>query len=81
MTGMGVAGPADRRGVAWQAKNGRGSRLISFLHRESTTIGLIFSAVMLYIVEVAPSPIHSFLLFAGLTATAMSFVLAIVNRL
>jgi hypothetical protein len=81
MTGRGVAGPGDCRPARGRLLFVRGSRLINFLNRESVTIGLIFSAWMLYIVEVAPSPFHNFLLFAALTATAMSFVLAIVNRL
>lgn len=55
--------------------------MINFLNRESVTITLLFSALMLYLVATAPSPLHNFLLAAGLVAVFMSFVMTIVNRL
>jgi hypothetical protein len=51
------------------------------LNRESVTIALLFSGLMLFINGAAPSMLHSTLFVAGLVGVWMAVLMTGVNRL
>jgi hypothetical protein len=55
--------------------------LVSFLNRESVTIALLVTALMLFLVATAPSVFHNTLLVAGLVGVWAAIVMTTVNRL
>lgn len=82
-----AAGPIGRRGLGWSRLGrfllwfDRGRSLISFLNRESVTIALLFSGLMLFLSSTAPSLLHSTLFVVGLTSVWVAILTTGVNRL